>query len=78
MVIGVTAPAGRVAGVDTGIAAMIDPLSGGNDPTMTAVNGAYTAAWNSYLADELKFTSTSSHASSLLSFLGLRFGSSQN
>jgi carboxypeptidase C (cathepsin A) len=51
---------GRVAGVDTGIAAMIDPLSGGNDPTMTAVNGAYTAAWNSYLADELKFTSTSS------------------
>lgn len=51
---------GRVAGVDTGIAAMVDPLSGGNDPTMTAVNGAYTAAWNSYLADELKFTSTSS------------------
>ena len=39
---------------------MVDPLSGGNDPTVTAVNGAYTAAWNSYLADELKFTSTSS------------------
>jgi carboxypeptidase C (cathepsin A) len=27
---------------------------------MTAVNGAYTATWNSYLNDGLKFTSTSS------------------
>jgi len=51
---------GRVLGIDTGIAAVIDPLSGGNDPTMTAVNGAYTAMWNSYLEDGLKFTSTSS------------------
>ncbi|MBV9943276.1 MAG: peptidase S1 [Solirubrobacterales bacterium] len=51
---------GRVLGVDTGIAAAINPLSGGNDPTMTAVNGAYTVAWNSYLEDQLKFTSTSS------------------
>jgi carboxypeptidase C (cathepsin A) len=51
---------GRVTGIDTGIAARIDPRSGGNDPTMTAVNGAYTAMWNSYLNDELKFTSTSS------------------
>jgi len=50
---------GRVTGVDTGIAARIDPKSGGNDPTMTAVNGVYTAMWNSYLNDELKFTSTS-------------------
>jgi len=50
---------GRVLGIDTGIAAAINPLSGGNDPTMTAVNGAYTAMWNSYLADGLKFTSTS-------------------
>jgi len=50
---------GRVLGVDTGIAATIDPLSGGNDPTMTAVNGAYTAMWNSYLQDGLKFSSTS-------------------
>ncbi len=50
---------GRVLGVDTGIAAWIDPRSGGNDPTMTAVNGAYTAMWNTYLNDELKFTSTS-------------------
>jgi carboxypeptidase C (cathepsin A) len=49
-----------VVGVDTGIAALVDPLSGGNDPTMTAVNGAYTAVWNSYLAEELQFTSTSS------------------
>jgi carboxypeptidase C (cathepsin A) len=51
---------GRVLGVDTGIAAAINPLSGGNDATMTAVTGAYTATWNSYLEDELKFTSTSS------------------
>jgi carboxypeptidase C (cathepsin A) len=51
---------GRVLGIDTGIAAAIDPLSGGNDATMTAVNGAYTATWNSYLNDGLKFTSTSS------------------
>ena len=51
---------GRVLGIDTGIAAAINPLSGGNDPTMTAVNGAYTVAWNSYLEDQLKFTSTSS------------------
>ncbi|MBV9314029.1 MAG: peptidase S1 [Pseudonocardia sp.] len=49
---------GRVLGVDTGIARMINPLSGGNDPTMTAVNGAYTAVWNSYLEDGLKFTAT--------------------
>jgi len=26
---------------------------------MTAVNGAYTAMWNHYLNDDLKFTSTS-------------------
>ncbi|HET9254006.1 MAG TPA: peptidase S1 [Pseudonocardiaceae bacterium] len=51
---------GRVLGVDTGIAAALDPLSGGNDATMTAVSGAYTAMWNNYLADGLKFTSTSS------------------
>ena len=51
---------GRVLGIDTGIAAALDPLSGGNDPTMTAVNGAYTVGWNSYLEDQLKFTSTSS------------------
>ena len=50
---------GRVLGIDTGIAAAISPLSGGNDATMTAVTGAYTAAWNSYLNDGLKFTSTS-------------------
>jgi len=50
---------GRVLGVDTGIAASIDPRSGGNDPTMTAVNGAYTAMWNAYLNETLKFTSTS-------------------
>jgi len=51
---------GRATGVGTGIAAAINPLSGGNDPTMTAVNGAYTTAWNTFLEDDLKFTSTSS------------------
>lgn len=51
---------GRVTGIDTGIAGQIDPNSGGNDPTMTAVNGVYTAMWNSYLNDDLKFTSNSS------------------
>ena len=51
---------GRATGVDTGIAAQIDPMSGGNDPTMTAVNGAYTAMWNTYLNEDLRFTSTSS------------------
>ena len=50
---------GRATAIDTGIAAAIDPNSGGNDPTMTAVSGVYTAMWNSYLNDELKFTSTS-------------------
>lgn len=50
---------GRVSGIDTGIAGRIDPKSGGNDPTMTAVNGVYTVMWNSYLNDELKFTSNS-------------------
>jgi carboxypeptidase C (cathepsin A) len=50
---------GRVTAEDTGIAGSIDPESGGNDPTMTAVGGVYTAMWNVYLNDELKFTSTS-------------------
>ncbi|MGI4984758.1 MAG: S10 family serine carboxypeptidase-like protein [Janthinobacterium lividum] len=50
---------GRVTAIDTGIAADIDPNSGGNDPTMTAVNGVYTAMWNTYLNDDLKFTSNS-------------------
>ena len=51
---------GRVLGIDTGIAATINPLSGSNDPTITAVNGVYTAMWHKYLNDELKFTSISS------------------
>jgi carboxypeptidase C (cathepsin A) len=50
---------GRVTGIGTGIAASIDPNSGGNDPTMTAVTGVYTAQWNAYLNDGLKFTSNS-------------------
>ncbi len=33
--------------------------TGANDPTMTAVGGVYTAMWNMYLNEELKYTSTS-------------------
>jgi carboxypeptidase C (cathepsin A) len=50
---------GRVTAIDTGIAGAVDPNSGGNDPTMTAVAGVYTVMWNVYLNDELKYTSTS-------------------
>jgi carboxypeptidase C (cathepsin A) len=50
---------GRVVAEDTGIAGAVDPNSGGNDPTMTAIGGVYTAMWNVYLNDELRFTSTS-------------------
>jgi carboxypeptidase C (cathepsin A) len=48
---------GRVTAEDSGIAGSISPNSGNNDPTMTAVGGVYTAMWNVYLNDELKFTS---------------------
>jgi carboxypeptidase C (cathepsin A) len=51
---------GRVTAIDTGIAGQIDPNSGGNDPTMTAVTGVYTTMWNEYLNEHLKYTSTSS------------------
>ena len=51
---------GRVTAISTGIAGRIDPNSGGNDPAMTAVSGVYTTMWNSYLNEQLKFTSTSS------------------
>jgi carboxypeptidase C (cathepsin A) len=50
---------GRVVAEDTGIAGSVDPNAGGNDPTMTAIGGVYTAMWNVYLNDELRFTSTS-------------------
>jgi carboxypeptidase C (cathepsin A) len=50
---------GRVAGIDTGIAAIVSPDGGMNDPTMAAVSGVYTTMWNSYLANDLKFTATS-------------------
>src|ERR1700761_7911029 len=51
---------GRVTAIDTGIAGKIDPNSGGNDPTMTAVTGVYTTMWNVYLNEQLKYTSNSS------------------
>jgi carboxypeptidase C (cathepsin A) len=50
---------GRVTAQDTGIAGSVSPDSGNNDPTMTAVGGVYTAMWNVYLNDELKFVATS-------------------
>ncbi len=50
---------GRVTSNDTGIAGSVSSNSGGNDPTMTAVGGVYTAMWNVYLNEELKYTSTS-------------------
>jgi carboxypeptidase C (cathepsin A) len=51
---------GRVTGVETGIAGKINPNSGGNDPTMTAVTGVYTTMWNVYLNEQLLYTSNSS------------------
>ena len=50
---------GRVTGIDTGIAAIVSPDGGMNDPTMAAVGGVYTTMWNSYLDNDLKFTATS-------------------
>jgi carboxypeptidase C (cathepsin A) len=50
---------GRVTGIDTGIAAIVSPDGGMNDPTMAAVSGVYTTMWNSYLNNDLKFTATS-------------------
>jgi carboxypeptidase C (cathepsin A) len=50
---------GRVTAIETGIAGKINPNSGGNDPTMTAVTGVYTAMWNVYLNEQLLYTSNS-------------------
>jgi carboxypeptidase C (cathepsin A) len=50
---------GRVTGIDTGIAAVVSPDGGMNDPTMAAVGGVYTAMWNNYLNTELLYTATS-------------------
>src|SRR5580698_4751006 len=51
---------GRVTAISSGIAGKINPNSGGNDPTMTAVTGVYTTMWNVYLNEQLLFTSNSS------------------
>jgi carboxypeptidase C (cathepsin A) len=51
---------GRVTAIETGIAGKINPNSGGNDPTMTAVTGVYTTMWNVYLNEQLLYTSNSS------------------
>ncbi|MFF3566406.1 S10 family peptidase [Nocardia jiangxiensis] len=52
---------GRVTAIDSGIAGKLDPAAGSNDPTMAAVSGVYTAMWNSYLNEQLKFTSNSEY-----------------
>jgi hypothetical protein len=36
---------GRVTANDTGIAGSVDPNSGTNDPSLTAVGGVYTTMW---------------------------------
>lgn len=51
---------GRVTGIESGIAGRVDPHSGSNDPSMTAVSGVYTAMWNVYLNETLQYTSASS------------------
>ncbi|MBV9669177.1 MAG: hypothetical protein JO327_13745 [Nitrososphaeraceae archaeon] len=51
---------GRVTANDTGIAGSVDPSSGTNDPSLTAIGGVYTTMWNVYLNEELKYSSTSS------------------
>jgi carboxypeptidase C (cathepsin A) len=50
---------GRVTAIETGIAGKINPNSGSNDPTMTAVTGVYTSMWNVYLNEQLLYTSNS-------------------
>jgi len=50
---------GRVKADDIGIAGSLDPSSGLNDPTITAIGGVYTVMWNVYLNEELNYTSTS-------------------
>jgi carboxypeptidase C (cathepsin A) len=50
---------GRVTGPDSGIAGHVSSDSGDNDATMAAVGGVYTAMWNHYLNNELKFVATS-------------------
>ncbi|MDB5999671.1 MAG: peptidase [Rhizobacter sp.] len=51
---------GRATGAFTGIAALL-PMEGGlRDPAMVAISGAYTAAWNTYLSQSLKYSATSS------------------
>jgi carboxypeptidase C (cathepsin A) len=50
---------GRITANDTGIDGSVDPNSGGNDPTITAVGGVYSTMWNVYVNEEIKYTSTS-------------------
>src|SRR5262249_14297138 len=50
---------GRVTADETGIAGSVDPDSGGNDPTITAVGGVYTTMWNVFLNGELKYVTAS-------------------
>ena len=40
---------GRVKADEMGIAGSVDPSSGLNDPTLTAIGGVYTAMWLSLI-----------------------------
>ncbi|MBN3792235.1 peptidase S1, partial [Burkholderia sp. Ac-20353] len=51
---------GRANYTGQGIAPFIQPNSGGNDPSINNIGGAYTVLWNSYLNTDLQYTSTSS------------------
>ncbi|MGU7773584.1 S10 family peptidase [Burkholderia sp. MR1-5-21] len=51
---------GRANYTGQGIAPFILPNSGGNDPSINNIGGAYTVLWNSYLNTDLKYTSLSS------------------
>ncbi|MGC2599513.1 MAG: hypothetical protein WA395_15450 [Nitrososphaeraceae archaeon] len=62
---------GRANSDDTGIAGSVSSNSGGNDPTMTAVGGVYTAMWNVYLNEELMYISTSP-------FMAINFQANEN
>ncbi|MDB5817549.1 MAG: peptidase serine carboxypeptidase [Rhizobacter sp.] len=57
---------GRATGTSLGIAGRLPTAFGTTDPTLQAINGAFTAGWNHYLATELAFTTTSN-------FVGLNF-----
>ncbi|MEJ7137382.1 S10 family peptidase [Amphibiibacter pelophylacis] len=53
----------RTAVSAAGIIRTIPNDAGANDPTIVAVNGAYTGLWQDYIAGDLKYSTTSSFVS---------------